>query len=227
MSDRDELKRAAAAKAIELVEDGMVVGLGTGSTAAFVVAGLGERVRKGLKIVAIPTSEHTAEMARELGIELTNFARHQRIDLAIDGADEVERRTLQLIKGRGGALLREKIVAAASRRFIVVVDGEKIVDHLGEHFPVPVEVVRFGWQATAAALQATGARPELRAHHGEPFVTDGGNYILDCHMGTIKDPAELERRLNAPVGVVENGLFIGRTSQVIVASETGIEVLNP
>ena len=160
--DRDDLKRAAAARAIEFVESGMILGLGTGSTAAFVVEELAARIARGLQIVAIPTSERTAGMARQLGIPLTNFAEHHRIDLAIDGADEVQRGTLDLVKGRGGALLREKIVAAASARFIVVVDQEKLVDRLGEHNSVPVEVVRFGWQATAAALAKLGADPELR-----------------------------------------------------------------
>ena len=141
--DRDHLKRAAAKHAVEFVESGMVVGLGTGSTAAFVVEELAARIARGLSIVAIPTSERTAGLARQLGIPLTNFAEHHGIDLAIDGADEVQRGTLDLIKGRGGALLREKIVAAASARFIVVVDQEKLVDRLGEHNSVPVEVVRF------------------------------------------------------------------------------------
>src|SRR5258708_5001115 len=151
MLDRDELKRAAALRAVEYVEDGMVVGLGTGSTATFVVQALGDRVGQGLKIVGIPTSERTATLARSVKIPLASFAEHQRIDLTIDGADEVERRTLNLIKGLGGALLREKIVAAASRRLIIVVDQEKLVDPLGNRTPVPIEVTQFGWQSTAAA----------------------------------------------------------------------------
>jgi ribose 5-phosphate isomerase A len=222
---RDELKHAAAAKAVELVENGMVLGLGTGTTAAFVVKELAVRVAKGLKVVAIPTSENTATMARALGITLSTFAEHRRIDLAIDGADEVHRTSLDLIKGRGGALLREKIVACASERFIVVVDEEKLVDRLGLHAPVPVEVVRFGWQATEGALKRLGALPELRHIDGEPFVTDGGNYILDCRFVSIDDPAETERQINRPVGVVDNGLFVGRTSQVIVAYDTGVEIM--
>jgi ribose 5-phosphate isomerase A len=222
---RNELKHASAARAVEFVENGMVVGLGTGSTAEFVVKELAVRVARGLKVVAIPTSEHTADMARQLGISLSTFAEHRRIDLAIDGADEVQRSSLNLIKGRGGALLREKIVAAASNRFIVVVDEEKLVDRLGLHAPVPVEVVRFGWQATGAALQRVGAEPELRQTEGQPFVTDGGNYILDCRFGTIDEPDLIERQINMIVGVVENGLFVGRTSQVIVASDVGVEIL--
>jgi ribose 5-phosphate isomerase A len=177
-------------------------------------------------IVAIPTSERTAAEARRLGIPLTSFAEHRRLDLAIDGADEVHRRTLDLIKGRGGALLREKIVAAASDRYIIVVDQEKLVDHLGEHAPVPVEVAQFGWQATAAALQRLATEPELRvALSGQPFVTDGGNFILDCRFGPIEDPHQTEQSINSIVGVIENGLFVGRSPTVVVASENGVDML--
>ena len=224
--DRDRLKRAAAERAIEFVENGMVLGLGTGSTAGFVVAQLATRVAQGLAIVAIATSERTAAQARRLGIPLTSFAEHRRIDLAIDGADEVHRTTLDLIKGRGGALLREKVVAAASDRYIIVVDQEKLVDRLGEHAPVPVEVAQFGWQATAAALERLGTEPELRvALSGQPFVTDGGNFILDCRFGPIEDPQETERSINSIVGVIENGLFVGRSPTVVVASEDGVDIL--
>src|SRR5947207_7053104 len=212
MEDRDRLKCAAAERALDFVENGMVLGLGTGSTAAFFVAQLAARIAEGLAIVAIPTSERTAVQARQLGIPLTSFAEHRRIDLAIDGADEVQRGTLDLIKGRGGALLREKIVAAASERFIVVVDQEKLVDRLGEHAPVPVEVAQFGWQATAAALAKLGADPELRQTGGQPFVTDGGNFILDCHFGPLDDPPHIERQIKMTVGVIESGLLIGRSS---------------
>jgi ribose 5-phosphate isomerase A len=205
-----------------------VLGLGTGSTAAFFIEQLATRVARGLAIIAIPTSERSAAQARQLAIPLASFADHQRIDLAIDGADEVQRATLDLIKGRGGALLREKIVAAASRRFVIIVDHDKLVDRLGTDGPLPVEVAQFGWQSTAAALEKLGARPELRrGDSGPPFVTDGGNYILDCLFGPINDPAETERRINAIVGVIENGLFVGLSSAVIVASQDGIDVLTP
>jgi ribose 5-phosphate isomerase A len=223
--NRDRLKRAAAERAVDFVESGMVIGLGTGSTAAFVAEHLAKRVAQGLAVVAIPTSEYTAGLARRLGIPLASFATHRRIDLAIDGADEVERGSLDLIKGRGGALLREKIVAAASRSFVVVVDAEKLVDGLGETTAVPVEVAQFGWQATAAALTELGADPELRHGGVGPFVTDGGNFILDCHFGRLANPAETERAVNEIVGVVENGLFIGRSSAVVVASPGGIEIM--
>jgi ribose 5-phosphate isomerase A len=226
--NRDELKRAAALRAIEEVEDGMVVGLGTGSTASFVVEGLGVRVAGGLRVVGIPTSERTAAQARRLGIPIATFAEHQRLDLTIDGADEVQLGTLDLIKGLGGALLREKIVAAASNRLIIVVDQEKLVEQLGEHTPLPVEVTQFGWQATAVALATLGCVPERRYAVGEqPYVTDGGNYILDCRFGPLTDPAAIEESIAMTVGVVESGLFVGRSSMVVVASMTGIEVLTP
>jgi ribose 5-phosphate isomerase A len=226
--ERDRLKRAAAMRAIEEVTEGMVVGLGTGSTAYFVVEGLGARVASGLKIVGIPTSERTAAQARRLNIPIVSFAEYQRIDLTIDGADEVERGTLNLIKGLGGALLREKIVAAASDRLVIVVDREKLVDRLGEHTPVPVEVTQFGWQASAARLARLGATPQLRLVDGDrPFITDGGNYILDCRFGTIADPAALECDIGGIVGVVESGLFIGRSSAVVSAGPEGVAVFSP
>ena len=227
-TDRDELKRAAALRAIEEVEDGMVVGLGTGSTAAFVVEGLAARVADGLHVVGVPTSERTAAQARQLGIPIATFAEHQRLDLTIDGADEVALGTLDLIKGLGGALLREKIVAAASNRLIIVVDQEKLVERLGEHTPVPVEVTQFGWQVTAVKLARLGCIPQRRYTSGEqPYITDGGNYILDCRFGPIADPSIIEQRIAKTVGTVESGLFVGRTSVVVVASTTGVEVLTP
>ena len=227
-SNRDELKRAAAMRAIEEVEDGMVLGLGTGSTAAFVVEGLARRVAGGLRVVGIPTSERTAVQARRLGVPIATFAEYQSLDLTIDGADEVELGTLDLIKGLGGALLREKIVAAASRRLVIVVDQEKLVERLGEHTPVPVEVTQFGWQTTAVALAKLGCIPERRYTAGEqPYVTDSGNYILDCRFGPLTDPREVERSIALTVGTVESGLFVGRSSMVVVASPTGVEVLTP
>jgi ribose 5-phosphate isomerase A len=228
MRNRDELKRAAALRAIEEVKDGMVLGLGTGSTAAFVVEGLANRVAGGLRVVGIPTSERTATQARRLGIPIATFAEHQKLDLTIDGADEVQLGTLDLIKGLGGALLREKIVAAASNRLVIVVDQEKLVERLGEHTPVPVEVTQFGWQATSLALARLGCIPERRYTAGEqPFVTDGGNYILDCRFGPIAEPAEVEKGIAMTVGAVESGLFVKRASMVISASTTGVEVLTP
>jgi ribose 5-phosphate isomerase A len=225
--ERSDLKRAAAEAAAELVQDGMVVGLGTGSTAAFAVAALARRHRQGLRFIGIPTSQRTATQARAAGVPLTSFAEHRQIDLTIDGADEVERGTLNLIKGLGGALLHEKIVAAASRRLVIIVDGTKLVDQLGTHAPVPVEVVAFGLEATQAALQSLGASAGLRqSPAGEAFLTDSGNRILDCGFGAIADPARLEERIRRVVGVVESGLFIGLAHAVFVAEATGIQRLD-
>ena len=226
-AERDALKRAAAEAAVELVQDGMVVGLGTGSTAAFAVEALARRHSQGLRFVAIPTSERTEAQAKAAGIPLTSFAEHRRLDLTIDGADEVERGTLNLVKGLGGALLREKIVAAASRRLAIIVDGSKLVDRLGTRAPVPVEVVAFGLEATSAALEVLGASVRLRlAPGGDPFVTDGGNRILDCSFGPIADPARLEERIRRAVGVVESGLFISRADPVFVADAVGVHRLD-
>ena len=223
---RDALKRAAAEAAAELVQNGMVVGLGTGSTAAFAVEALARRHREGLQFIGIPTSDHTAAQAKAVNIPLTSFAEHRQIDLTIDGADEVERGTLNLIKGLGGALLHEKIVAAASRRLAIVVDGLKLVDRRGAHTPVPVEVVTFGLEATQAALESIGATARLRqSPTGEPFVTDSGNRILDCSFGPIADSARLEERIRRVVGVVESGLFIGRAYVVFVAGTNGVHRL--
>jgi ribose 5-phosphate isomerase A len=225
-TDQNTLKQAAAEAAVRLVQDGMVVGLGTGSTAAFAIDALARRHLEGLRFVGLPTSERTAARAAAAGIPLTSFAKHRWIDLTIDGADEVERGTLNLIKGLGGALLREKIVAAASRQLAIIVDGSKPVDRLGTRAPVPVEVVTFGLEPSRAALEALGAtvRPRLSAA-GEPFATDSGNRILDCCFGPIIDPARLERRIRGIVGVVESGLFIDRANWVFVADAVGVHRL--
>ncbi|WP_200409109.1 ribose-5-phosphate isomerase RpiA [Komagataeibacter oboediens] len=223
---REEQKRLAAIEAASMVRDGMVVGLGSGTTSAYMIDELGRRWAEGLRFSAIPTSERSAEQARSHGIRLVTFASHPQIDLDIDGADEVEMGTLNLIKGRGGALFREKIVAAASRRFVVVVDESKLVRRLGHHMPVPVEVTTFGWELTATRLRDLGARPTLRLdQHGTPFCTDGGNLILDCNFGEIADSVALARKIRAIVGVIESGLFIGRTSEVIVAGRDGLKHL--
>ena len=219
------MKRAAALRAVAEVGDGMAVGLGSGSTAAFALEGLAERVAGGLRIVGIPTSEATATLARRLGIPLAGFAEQRRIDLTIDGADQVERGTLHLIKGLGGALLREKIVAAASARLIVAVDESKLVDRLGGRTPLPVEIVPFGWQTTIDRLAALGCAPQLRKAAGQIVTTDGGNYIADCAFPEIPDPAALEARLSSIVGVIETGLFIGLASTVMVGRPAGVEII--
>jgi len=225
-TERDALKRAAET-AVRLVENDMVVGLGSGSTAAFAIEALAQRHRQGLRFVGIPTSERTAAQAASANIPLTSFSEHRQIDLTIDGADEVERGTLNLIKGLGGALLREKIVAAASHRLAIVVDGSKLVDRLGARTSVPVEVVAFGLEATRESLEVLGASARPRVSPaGQPFVTDGGNRILDCNFGRIADPARLEERIRRVVGVVESGLFIGRADPVFVADPTGVHRLD-
>jgi ribose 5-phosphate isomerase A len=221
-TDRDARKREAAMQAVAMVHDGMVVGLGTGSTAAFAIDGLIARVRGGLRIVGIPTSERSAKQAREGGIELTDFSHHTKLDLTIDGADEIDRASLNLIKGLGGALLREKIVAAASERLVIIADEPKLVSGLGGTVPVPVEVVGFGWETTAARLAALGGKPVLRMAGTDRFRTDGGNLILDCHFGMIADPAALEHALSDTIGVVETGLFIGLATTALVATADGV-----
>ncbi|HEY7336367.1 MAG TPA: ribose-5-phosphate isomerase RpiA [Bryobacteraceae bacterium] len=224
--DSNALKRAAADAAVALVGDGMVVGLGTGSTAAFAIGALGRRVTEGLRISCIPTSEHTAAQARALNIPLVTLNERTEIDIAIDGADEVEKGALNLIKGMGGALLREKIVAISSGRFIVIVDESKLVERLGEKGAVPVEVAPFGWPATARRLKALGCELSIRLNPDDSeFRTDGGNYILDCRFGPIRDPAALACEIDSVVGVVEHGLFLGMASQVIVGAAAGVRVL--
>lgn len=218
-------KQRAGFKAVEYIEDGMTVGLGTGSTAYWLVERLGERVREGLSVRGVPTSRRTEEQARSLGIPLVTFAEVQELDLAIDGADEIGP-GLALVKGGGGALLREKLVAAAARRFVVIADAGKKVDVLGQ-FPLPVEVVPFAWEVTARRVAGvTRVEPVLRrADGGTAYVTDNGNYILDCRCGEIRDPAKMERELNMLVGVVECGLFVGMADIAIVATDDDVEVI--
>ena len=219
-------KRAAAEAAATLVQSGMVVGLGTGSTAYYAIAALVRRVREdGLRIVAIPTSERSAAQARDGGIVLTDFAAHPSIDLTIDGADEIAGASLDLVKGLGGALLREKIVAAASAREIIVADSAKLVDRLGRRAPVPVEVTPWGWESTAARIARLGARVSRREAGGTAFVSDGGNLILDCAFGPIEDPRALDLALHAVVGVIETGLFVGLATEAFVAMPEGVRHL--
>jgi ribose 5-phosphate isomerase A len=226
MSQANQLKLAAAESAAAQVANGMIVGLGTGSTAALAVEVLGRRVREGLNIIGIPTSERTAAQARALGIPLTSLGEKPEIDVTIDGADEVEEVTLNLIKGHGGALLREKIVASASKRLVIVIDNSKLVSYLGSRGAIPVEVVPFGWQTTARRLSDLGARTLLRrTPDGEPFLSDGGHYILDCEFNPIVNAVLLARELDHVVGLVEHGLFIGLTSEVRMAEPGGARVL--
>ncbi|MEJ8302477.1 ribose-5-phosphate isomerase RpiA [Saccharibacillus sacchari] len=212
-------KKLAAERAVESIEEGMTVGLGTGSTAYFAIEKLGQRVQEGLTIRAVATSKRSEEQALGLGIPIVPFAEVGRIDITIDGADEVDR-NLQLIKGGGGALLREKIVAARSDKMFVIVGEDKLVETLGA-FPLPVEIVPFAHEWTLDTLKALHLNPKLRLDNGDLYVTDNGNYIADCHDVQITDPAKLHASLNAIPGVVENGLFVDMAHTVIVGRENG------
>ncbi len=217
-------KQRAGEHAASFVQDGMTIGLGTGSTVAWTIRKLGEMVQQGLQIRGIPTSNRTEDLARQVGIPLTSFAEVEELDVTIDGADEVGP-NLALIKGGGGALLREKMVASASRRLIIVVDSSKRVPVLGK-FPLPEEIVPFGWEVTARRIACLGGRPQRRMYpDGGPYVTDNGNYILDCAFGEIRDPAGLERSLKLLPGVVETGLFVGLADTVVVGLPDGVEVI--
>ncbi|MCW1967927.1 MAG: ribose-5-phosphate isomerase RpiA [Anaerolineae bacterium] len=216
----DDLKQKAAEKAVALVEPGMVVGLGEGSTALWALRAIARKLADGSlhDIVGVPCSNNYERIARELGIPLTTLEDCDHIDLTIDGADEVDPQ-LNLIKGGGGALLREKIVAQASRREIIIVDGSKLSPVLGTKWHVPIEVVPFGWGSQRRFLESLGARVTLRQNKtGSNFITDQGNFILDSHFGLIHDPAALAATLSARAGIVEHGLFVGLTSQLIVAT---------
>ena len=220
------MKRKAADAALTYVKPGMVLGLGTGSTARFFLEGVARLVREGVDLKGVPTSFATADAAKELGIPLTSLEERPSVDLCVDGADEVDPK-LDLIKGLGGALFREKIVAAASKRFIVIVDDSKLVSRLGTKAPVPVEVHPFGWKAAASALEALGATVELRRRDSETVRTDNGNNIFDARFGPIKAPAKLAAQIAAIPGVVGHGLFLGMADAVLVASERGVRTLRP
>ncbi len=218
-------KQAAAESVAAQLRDGEIVGLGSGSTATLAVDVIGRRVKEGLKIVGVSTSEKTSDQATRLGIPLATLAEYPHIDVTFDGADEVELGTLNLIKGGGGNLLREKIVASASSRMVVLVDSTKLVERLGKH-PVPVEVVPFGFEATGKRLEQLGAKPTLRSNaDGTAYLTDGGHYIYDCAFGLISAVEELAAKLDGVVGVVEHGLFIGIASEVRIGGDQGVRVL--
>jgi ribose 5-phosphate isomerase A len=215
----DDLKRRAAEQGVQRIESGMLVGLGSGSTATLAIEALGQKLARGelRDIVGVPTSIRTKALAEALGIPLTTLDDRQHLDLTIDGADEADPRG-DLIKGGGGALLWEKIVAVASRRYVIVVDETKVVRVLGERFPLPVEVVPFGWRTHLDAIVALGATPSLRVGgSGQPFVTDAGNYLIDCRFPNgMADPRQVDRVLRDRPGVVETGLFLGMAPEVIV-----------
>ena len=222
-SSTSPFKEAAAETASYRLRDGMVVGLGSGTTATLAVAAIGRRVLEGLKIIGVPTSEKTADQARLLHIPLATLEEYLHIDVTIDGADEVEVGTLNLIKGGGGNLLREKLVAVASSCMIVVADETKVVSKLGARSALPVEVVQFGWKTTAQRLEAAGAKPTLRLDSdSRVYITDGGNYILDCAVPSARSSRDLGAELDSIVGVVEHGLFLGIASQAIVGGDQGV-----
>jgi ribose 5-phosphate isomerase A len=223
-------KQQAAERALAYVEPGMLLGLGTGSTAARFVDLIGRRVKEGLHVTCVPTSEATRAQAERLGIALTTLDEAPSLDLTVDGADELDR-NLRLVKGGGGALLREKIVATASRRMVVIADASKLVGTLGK-FPLPVEAVRFGFTSTrnriAALAAEAGCSGEIRlrlAKDGQPFVTDGGNYLFDCAFGRICDPEALDGALKRVPGVVENGLFLGIADVAVIAGPDGVATI--
>ncbi|MGN7820751.1 ribose-5-phosphate isomerase RpiA [Chitinophaga varians] len=219
MQQQDLAKKAAGEKATEYIKPNMTIGLGTGSTAYYAIMRIGEMVRGGMPLKAVATSEQSEQLARKQGITIIPFSEVEKIDLDIDGADEVDEH-LRLIKGGGAALLREKIVAAASAEMIVVTDESKVVKCLGR-FPLPVEIIPFAWELTFRRLLALDAAPVLRTSNGRTVVTDNGNYILDCHYEKIKDPVALHQQLNDIPGVVENGLFLHYASRVIIGYADG------
>lgn len=217
-------KQLAAEKAVTYIKNGMTVGLGTGSTAYYAIQKIGQLVKEGLEITAIATSLQSESLAKELGITLTNFADTMQLDITIDGADEIDE-DLQLIKGGGGALLREKIVAAATKYYIIVADEKKQVKHLGA-FPLPVEIVPFGYQSTLKKIESLGCTPDLRKKDSSVFTTDNGNFIADCLFGSMSDPAALEKKIRSITGVVETGLFINMTDLVIIGCANGSLKIN-
>jgi len=228
VADADSLKKAVGKEAAELVESGMRLGLGTGSTVGHLLTALAKRLRAGglVDVVGVPTSLRTAREARELGIALTSLTETPVLDLTIDGADEVDPE-LNLIKGLGGALLREKMVAQASRRLAIMVDDTKTVATLGTRCPVPLEVIQFGWEVHGPFVESFGAHPTLRVGpDGEPMITDNGNYIIDCRFpGGIADAGSFERAIGARAGIVESGIFLGMATEVLISGPAGVETL--
>ena len=219
-------KEAAAREAVKYVEDGMIVGLGSGSTASIAIKLIGQKIKEeGIEVTGISTSTASDLLGRAVGIHMGDLDDHRVVDLTIDGADEVDPR-LNLVKGLGGALLWEKIVAASTRVELIVVDDSKMVEYLCQKAPLPVEVIRFSHETIARRLAMLGCVPELRLKDdGSPYVTDNGNYLIDCRFDRIDEPKSMESRINSVAGVVENGLFVGLAAKVIVASEDGIRIL--
>jgi len=224
LNEKDLMKKSVGEEAVTFVENGMKLGLGSGSTVYWMIRKLGERIKEeGIEVEGIPSSEQTAKWAREFGVPLTDFSAVKELDITIDGADEVDE-NLQLIKGGGAALFREKIIAQAAKKLIIIVDSSKIVKTLGS-YPLPVEVLPFAWERTASEISKLGCDPELRMKDGKPLITDNGNYILDCPFGTIGSPRELDGKLKTIAGVIETGLFVDLTSQVILSDGENIKII--
>lgn len=223
MSSLDNPKRRAADRALEFVSDGQIIGLGTGSTAKFAIEGLARLVREGLSIQGVPTSVATERMAQELVIPLIGFDEAPRIDITLDGADEVDP-SFNMIKGGGGALTREKLVALASTKRVIMIDESKLVSKLGTSRSLPVEVLPFAWSLSARLLGELGSVANLRQQEGAPFLTDNGNYVLDCDFGPIEDPAALEKRIKLLPGVIESGLFIGVADVLVIGLDDRTEM---
>ncbi len=223
MKDLDRPKQQAAERALNLIRDGQVIGLGTGSTAKFAIEGLGRLVREGLSVTGVPTSVATERLARELAIPLVNLNEAGVIDVTLDGADEVDP-DFNMIKGGGGALTREKLVALASVKRVILVDESKLVSRLGLSRLLPIEVLPFSWTLAARLLTGLGCVASLREHGGVPFVTDNGNHILDCAFGPIEDAATLEKRIKLLPGVIECGLFIGIADTLVIGFDDRVEV---
>lgn len=228
-TEQDRRKSLAADFAVTRIEPGMTVGLGTGSTADLVTRALAEKISNGFSVTGVPTSRRTAGLAGSLGIPLRELQEVDQIDLTIDGADEIQPGTLHALKGAGGALLREKLVAVDSSKVLLVVDDTKIVDLIGTHFSVPVEVVQFGWRVPARGLEGLGARIELRTddHHDRPFITDNDNYVIDATFGPISDPVQLAKSIKGITGVIEHGLFVDVVDEVIVGGQDGTWTMMP
>jgi ribose 5-phosphate isomerase A len=220
-----DLKEMAAREAVKQVKDGMVVGLGSGSTASIAIRILGEKVKQGWKIVGVPTSRDSEDLGRSVGIPMGELKDYHAVDVTIDGADEVDP-NLNLIKGLGGALVREKIVASVTKMEIIIVDESKLVDFLCQKAPLPVEIVRFASESTLRRLEKFGCVPKLREMNGMKFITDNGNLIADCKFSRIDNPRKMESDLNLVPGVVDNGLFVGLAHKVIVASKDGVRTID-
>jgi ribose 5-phosphate isomerase A len=223
MDKLERYKRAAGEKAVDFIENGMILGLGSGSTVYWMMKRLAKLVQQGMDIKGVPSSKRTEGWAQEFGIPLVDFSQVDKIDLAIDGADEIDPE-FQLTKGGGGSLVREKIVDALAEKLIIIADKTKVVETLGT-FPLPVEVVPFGYQATAKRIEKLGAIPTLRIKDGDVFVSNNGNYILDCQFTSINNPEQLHEKIKALVGVVETGLFVNMVDTVIIGNEKGTEII--